>query len=88
MVVGGDSRSSIWTSRASVVKDLLDYGESEVALEIGGLSEERWREIGTRAFDLALVHGLLAKALALAAVEIVEGRPRELRRQRRRFSRE
>jgi hypothetical protein len=70
------------------MKDLLDYGESEVALESEGLSEERWREIGIRAFDLAPVHGLLSKALALAAVEMVEGRPRELRRKRRRFAKD
>ena len=70
------------------MKDLLDYGESVVALEIEGLSEQQWREIGIRAFDLMLVHRLISKALALAAVEIVEGRPRELRRKRRKFSRE
>ena len=80
--------SRIVASRRQVIEDLLDYGESEVALEVDVLSEEKWSQLRRLAFDLALRHRLISKALALAAVEVVEGKPRPLRRTRRRFARE
>lgn len=68
-----------------MVEDLKDYGEDDVAAKIPGLSESDLTRIGEIAFDHSLTGMLLAKAIALAAVEVVEGHPRELKRKRRRF---
>jgi len=77
-------------TRESLQRVLRSYGEDEVAAVIANLPDEQWRKIGSLAFDYVCrpSSGLLAKALALAAVEVVEGTPRDLRRKRRDFRRE
>jgi hypothetical protein len=81
---------SIRTTREALEADLRAYGESELAAEAAQLTDDQTRQIGIRAFAIAsapepgrAASMLLAKALSLAAVEIVEGQPRDLRRQRR-----
>ena len=71
------------TPRKTLIADLEAYGEDAVASKIGRLSARDYERLSDLAFTHALSGMLLAKALALAAVEIVEGRPRELRRKRR-----
>jgi hypothetical protein len=73
------------TPPENMIEDLKDYGEDDVAAKISGLSEPDLARIGEIAFEHALTGMLLAKAVALAAVEVVEGGPRELKRKRRRF---
>lgn len=81
---------SIRTTREALRADLRAYGETALAAEATHLTDGQLREIGIRAFAIASAPEpgratgvLLAKALALAAVEIAEGRPRDLHRQRR-----
>ncbi len=83
-------RSAVVTTREAISRDLSTYGETHLSAVVRHLSDDRLREIGVRAFEIATVpvstqrtRMLLAKALALAAVEILEGRPRDLVRQRR-----
>ena len=78
---------AIRTSRELLAVDLRSYGEDSLAAEIAKLPQERLEAIFERADDyLSSVQStLLAKALALAAVEVLEGEPRELRRKRRRL---
>ena len=83
--------SCVVSSRALVERDLRAYGEDAVAEKLPTISDEAFFRIGERAFDYScmpttLKSGagmLIAKALALAAVEVIEGAPRALRRKRR-----
>jgi hypothetical protein len=77
----------IFTPRESIVQDLKDYGEDESASQILHLSAEDWNRFDKIASKHAYTGMLLAKAVALAAVEITEGKPRELKRKRRIFKR-
>ena len=82
--------SSIRTTRAAIGADLRAYGEAALAAGSAGFTDAQMQQIGVRAFEIAIDGGqgrasgmLLARALALAAVEVVEGVPRDLHRQRR-----
>jgi hypothetical protein len=68
------------------------YDEAGVAEKIDALSEEVYIKLQQRAFHYACsedpVSGktmILAKACAMAAIEIVEGKPRSPKRKKRRF---
>jgi len=74
------------TPRKSLIADLKTYGEDAVAKKIRGLSKREYDRLADIAFHHSLTGMLLSKALALAAVEVVEGAPRELKRKRRAFS--
>jgi hypothetical protein len=77
-------------SRADLAADLRSYGEDELALRAVDLTTDEMVRIGLRAGDLADApgpDGLYSRLLATAAVEVMEGAPRELRRKRRRLSR-
>ncbi|MCA9623171.1 MAG: hypothetical protein KC731_29330 [Myxococcales bacterium] len=73
------------TPRKKLVEDLKTYGEDQVATKIRGLSKRDYERLSEIAFTHALTGMLVAKALALAAVEVVEGAPRDLARKRRIF---
>jgi len=82
----GAQRSRVIAMPADIADDLRNYGEDEVASKVMHLRRDQLE----RLFELAAVHSqtgmLFAKALALAAVEVVEGHTRALRRERRKFS--
>ncbi len=79
------------TTREGLVRELLSYDEDAVAAAVRGLGmkqlEEIWILAAHYAFRPPEAGGLMlsAKALALAAVEVVEGTGRPLRRSRRRL---
>jgi hypothetical protein len=82
--------SWIRTTREALGNDLLAFGETELAARSADLTDAEMRQIGIRASEIATTRDrertvgiLLAKALAMAAVEVIEGQPRDLRRRRR-----
>jgi hypothetical protein len=71
-----------------LAKELIAYGESEAATKLLRLGLEELQAIGRRASQTFLnfsgEHGpILDKAICLAVVEHVEGKPRDLKRKRR-----
>jgi hypothetical protein len=78
----------LYTPRKNLIVDLKAYGEDDVARKIRGLSKKEYDRLGNLASDHSLTGMLLAKALALAAVEVVEGEPRPLKRKRRLFAKD
>ena len=84
----------LWTTRELLAIDLRTYGEDEVAATIAALDEATLTGVFERAGDLSVSDELatpsgagvlLAKALSLAAVEVVEGEARPLRWRRRKL---
>lgn len=74
------------TTRARLAGHLREYGEEDLARRIPGLSAETMIRIGAHAFDVGPGQRMMnVKRLTLAAVEILEGAPRPLRRQRRKL---
>jgi hypothetical protein len=78
------------TTREALAADLRAYGEAVLAGAAAHLTDDQMHQIGVRAHAIAVAPDpgrttgmLLAKALSLAAVEVVEGQPRDLHRQRR-----
>jgi hypothetical protein len=72
--------------RENLVAALQSYGEDDAAGKIADLPDADHQRIAEIAFVHACTGMLLAKALSLAAVEVIEGRPRPLRRNRRKFT--
>jgi len=77
----------ISVSRELLQINLQTYGEEALALRVPNLSDAEMREIGVVAGRHATTGGvnLIDKALTLAAVEILEGASRPLKRSRRRL---
>lgn len=77
----------ISVSRELFQTDLRTYGEEELALRVPALTDAEMQQIGEAAGRNATTGGvpLIAKALALAAVEVLEGKSRPLKRNRRRL---
>ena len=77
----------IQTDRETLALDLRTYGEDELAARVASMSDEDLRRVFDRADDYLYQDesGLIARALAGAAVEVLEGRPRPLSRSRRRL---
>jgi hypothetical protein len=76
------------TSRELLQADLRTYGEDELAARILTLSDAEMKQIGEVADRFLYAPGkppLLAKVVALAAVEVLEGVGRQLKRKRRRL---
>jgi hypothetical protein len=82
----------VWTERTSLAEELWRYGEDELSKRVLLLPTRTMEAIGERA-DWHLAHGearpsgdsmLIDKALALAAVEVLEGAERPLTRAKRR----
>ena len=84
------AKPCVVATRSHVERELRAYGEDAVATKLSSISDEDFIRIGERAFGYASIPTakksggmLLAKALALAAVEVIEGAPRGLCRNRR-----
>jgi hypothetical protein len=76
--------SFISTTRPDLASDLRAYGEDLIADRIDGLGDDQMKRIGELAARyIARGARNLSHALSLAAVEVVEGAPRELKRKRR-----
>ena len=77
----------ISVSRGLLQTHLCTYGEEELALRVPVLTDAEMEKIGEAAGRNATTGGvpLIAKALALAAVEVLEGKARPLKRNRRRL---
>lgn len=80
-----DASSFVSTSRELLQADLRTYGEEELASRVPYLDDAAMRRIGEVALPHACTGMLIAKALALAAVEVLEGASRPLKRGRRRL---
>ena len=72
----GKHRSVISLTREHLAVNLRTYGEDDLASRALTLTDEQMRRIGEIAFDHALTGMLLAKAVTLAAIEVLEGGPR------------
>lgn len=72
--------------RRAIAADLWAYGEDELAERAASLSDAQLNRLGELASDWSGASGarLLSTATALAAIEVMEGKPRPLARQRRR----
>ena len=75
------------TTRELLQADLRTYGEDELAARVPTLGEAEMRTIAEAAdrYLYTPERPLLAKAVALAAVEVLEGASRPLKRNRRRL---
>jgi len=70
-------------TRKDLAAELAAYGEHEASAKIAALSEAQLHRVYEIGHDHALSGMLLARASCLAAIEVLEGKPRELRRERR-----
>ena len=76
----------LYTTRRMLAGALYTYGEFDLAAKVAGVTPDEMDAIADRA-DVHADEGLMfATALALAAVEVLEGEPRPLARSRRRMS--
>jgi hypothetical protein len=66
-----------------LARELLAFGEAEAAELLLKMSPSEHEQISVRAGRLLSRNLTIDKAICLAAVEIFEGQPRELRRKRR-----
>lgn len=73
----------IMASKQNIMTALLAYGEFEVAEKADKLADEQVLQIGKIAMNYVATNNLVDKTLALAAVEYVEGKKRDLKRNRR-----
>jgi len=78
---------SVSVSRELLEADLRTYGEDELAARIPSLSEAEIQRIGEVAdrYLYTPERPLIAKAVALATVNVLEGASRPLKRNRRRL---
>jgi hypothetical protein len=74
------------STREGLAHILWEYDEEYLATKIAHLTDADMQRIGEVAFVYACrtETTMIIKALALAAVEVLEGQPRDLRRKRRR----
>jgi hypothetical protein len=70
-------------SRRDLAINLASYGEHEASARIGEMPEAAYERVCQIGFKHALTGMHLFKAGCLAAIEVMEGAPRELKRQRR-----
>jgi hypothetical protein len=77
----------ISVSRELLQINLRTYGEEALTLRVPNLSDAQMQKVGEVAGRYATTGGvhLIDKALTLAAVEILEGASRPLKRSRRRL---
>jgi hypothetical protein len=85
--------SGIKSTREHVSLQLAAYGEDEASRRVRTLNDEAFEFVEAKALDIAcevdpenpMAHMLLDKALALAAIFVLEGVRRPLKRKRRRY---
>ena len=77
----------ITLSRELLSIDLRTYGEDFLARRVLSLDDDKMRQIGERAFVYSTTGNvrLLAEAVTRAAIEILEGTPRDPQWRRRRL---
>lgn len=73
-------------SRRDLAINLASYGEPEASARVREMPEAAYERVCQIGFKHALTGMHLMKAGCLAAIEVMEGAPRELRRQRRDWS--
>lgn len=76
---------TIVVSRQHLAIDLRTYGEDELAARALNATEEEMLRIGERGAELACTGMLIAKAVALAAIEVFESKSRPTRWNRRKL---
>ena len=74
---------TIVTPPENIAQQLRAYGEESAASAIPNLNKEQLERISKIAYSHSLSGMLLAKAVSLAAIEVIEGTPRDLKRTRR-----
>ena len=79
-------KGRVLADRQFIIAHLCAYGEDIVAEQVHYLSSEQLEMISELAFEHACTGMLLAKSLALAAVHVVEGQFRNLKRMKRKMS--
>ena len=72
-------------SREHLAVNLRTYGEDELATRVHDLTDQEMLKIGEVAASNTTESPLLAKAVTLAAVEVMEGKARPLKWGRRRL---
>jgi hypothetical protein len=89
-----DMKSRVSSRRVDIAKELTAYGEEEAATRIMEVSTDDYTAIEERAFKFACsidpASGrpmLIAKALSMAAICVLEGKERALNRNRRKLGR-
>jgi hypothetical protein len=71
------------TTRRDLAANLAAYGEHKASPRIASMSEAQFRRVCEIGFQHALSGSTLVRASCLAAIEVLEGRPRPLARRRR-----
>lgn len=73
-------------NRDDLARNLAAYGELELSERTRLMSDEQFKRVCEIGFRHALTGMHLLKCSCLAAVEVLEGKPRELKRKRRRWT--
>ncbi len=71
------------TNRKAIAAELRAFGEDAIASQIESATLEKIAEITKRGSAISLAGERIDRACCLAAVELVEGKPRPLARKRR-----
>jgi hypothetical protein len=79
---GSPAKFQATASRGQLAEFLKSFGEESVALRISALSDDEMQRVFAIAAKNFLSQKNYPKALSNAAVEFVEGKPRELVRQK------
>jgi hypothetical protein len=70
-------------SRDELARNLMAYGEQAASERVAGMSQDEFKRVAEIGFRHALTGMMLMKAGCLAAIEVLEGAPRDLKRKRR-----
>jgi hypothetical protein len=76
----------IETDKDTLKKALLSYGETELAAKVDALTDEQIKTIGEYAARHIGQNKLVAKTIALGAIDYFEGKSRSLKKNRRDLS--
>ena len=71
------------SNRKALAIDLRAFGEDSVASAVEAVSPAKLSEIHARGMRIAFTGANISHSLCLAAVEVLEGKPRALARKRR-----
>ncbi len=63
-------------------KSLKEFGEDDIALKLSSISQDDMEKIKAIGLKYASTGMIFAKAFSLAAVEVIEGNCRELKRKK------
>jgi hypothetical protein len=68
-----------------LAENLAAYGEIEASTRVSSMSDDEYRRVCEVAFQYLRNRNPLMKSACLAAIEVLEGKPRELKRKKRRW---